>query len=80
MGENDFETRPDMSIKVKRQLRDMRISGRIAGVRKHGAIRWHHSYYNLQRQGRKVFHPHELAHMGGNDFETRPDMSIKVKR
>ena len=29
----DLETRPDMSIKVKRQLHDMRISGRGVGVR-----------------------------------------------
>ena len=30
---NDLGTRPDMNIKVKRKLRNMRISGRIAGVR-----------------------------------------------
>lgn len=29
----DFEPRPDMSIKVKRKLRDMRIAGRIVRVR-----------------------------------------------
>ena len=30
---NDLETRPDMSIKVVRKRRDMRIAGRIVGVR-----------------------------------------------
>ena len=29
----DLETHPDMSIKAKRQLHDMRISGRIVRVR-----------------------------------------------
>jgi len=30
---NDLETRPDMSIKVGRKHHDMRIAGRIVGVR-----------------------------------------------
>ena len=30
---NDPETRPDMSIKVGRNRHDMRIAGRIVGVR-----------------------------------------------
>ncbi len=33
MWVKDLETRPDMSIKVERQLHDMRISGRGVGVR-----------------------------------------------
>ena len=33
MRVTDLETRPDMSIKVKRMLHDMRITGRSAGVR-----------------------------------------------
>ena len=33
MRVTDLETRPDMSITVKRKLHDMRITGRSAGVR-----------------------------------------------
>ena len=34
-------TRPDMSIKVERQLHDMRILGRIVGVRSTEQFVWH---------------------------------------
>ena len=34
-------TRPDMSIKVKRMLHDMRIPGRIVGVRSTEQFVWH---------------------------------------
>ena len=34
-------TRPDMSIKVERQLHDMRILGKIVGVRSTEQFVWH---------------------------------------
>ena len=34
-------TRPDMSIKVERKLHDMRILGRIVGVRSTEQFVWH---------------------------------------
>ena len=34
-------TRPDMSIKVERQLHDMRILGRIVGVQSTEQFVWH---------------------------------------
>ena len=43
-------TRPDMSIKVERKLHDMRILGRIVGVRSTEQFVWHlltpTSFYN----------------------------------
>ena len=35
-------TRPDMSIKVERKLHDMRIAGRIAGVRSTEQFVWYY--------------------------------------
>ena len=40
-GFNGLMTCPDMSIKVERQLHDMRILGRIVGVRSTEQFVWH---------------------------------------
>ena len=40
-------TRPDMSIKVERKLHDMRIAGRIVGVRSTEQFVWHLVVLNI---------------------------------
>ena len=50
-------TRPDMSIKVERKLHDMRILGRIVGVRSTEQFVWHlltlTSFYNKRKNDGK---------------------------
>ena len=46
-------TRPDMSIKGKRKLRDMRILGRIARVRSTEQFVWHFLILIFLCQGHK---------------------------
>ena len=63
---------PNMSIKAMRKQRDMRMLGRIAGVRKHVAIRGIKKYQKDK--------PHVLAHKWFYDLGTRHNMSIKAVR
>ena len=68
----DFLTRPDRSIKVGCQSHDMRLSGRIVGVRSTEQSCWHPAQAKKSKSRRK------LACRRRFDFLTRPDRSIKV--
>ena len=62
-------TRPDMSIKVERQLHDMRILGRIVGVRSTEQFVWHlltpTSFISVQYIFIYLINQKEVAGYGG---------------